>query len=225
MLSPISSSISIDDDQTNSPFSANVRPEDQMMLDAAKSGKKREVEKHLLNSGANINSRDNRGNTGLHLGAQFGHLTIVKTFLDRGVNINTKGFDKNTALIQASFSGETAVVKLLLERGPKIDCVNIYGKTALMVAASNKYPDIVSLLLKHGADENKINGKTGKTARQSVEGKSEDVVRMFDCYKNPETLNKELIKASGEGKARLVGGLITAGADMTILADNSKGAF
>lgn len=222
------SSTSLEDEQTQKAtlFSQNLRTQDLKMLDAAKYGKKRELISLLVNSRADINCRDNRNNTGLHLGAQYGHLAIVETFLDRGVYINTKGFDNNTALIQASFAGETAVVKVLLDwrRRPNIDHANTSGNTALMVAATNGYPDIVSLLLKCGADENKKNRKTGKTARQSVEGKrkGKDVVRMFDCFLNPEILNKELIKAASEGKARLVGGLITAGADMTTLAEDSK---
>ena len=182
---------------------------DQKLIEFAKSGKMREVMSLLVVQEANINSRDLLGNTGLNLSAQYGHLKIVQTFLDRGLDINTTGSENSTALIQASMAGETAVVKLLLDRRADIEHANKSGNTALIEAATNGYPDIASLLLKHGADENTKNRKTGRIAPLSS-----DVVQIFDGYNNPKTLNKKLITAASEGKARLVGGLITAGADM-----------
>ena len=203
---------------------ATLREQDQMMLDCAKYGDDREYELMtlLVHKGANINSRDIYGNTGLHIGAKFGFLKIVETFLDRGLDIDTKGlFDNSTALILASAAGETAVVKLLLSRQANVEYVNKSGKTALTEAAASGYPDIVSLLIKHaGEDEKKVNQITGKITRQTS-----NVVEMLSGFKNPETLNELLIKAAGEGKGRLVSGLITAGADIETRSDGKDTGF
>ena len=212
-----SSSIALSFDEQTAMKYSTLRKQDQMMLDFAKSGKKREMVTLLVHTGANLNSRDITGNTGLHIGAKFGCLKIVETFLDRGLDVDTQGFDNSTALIMASFSGETAVVKLLLSWGPDIEHVNKSGNTALTEAIANGYPDIVSLLVKHGAVDRKENQKTGKLARQST-----CVVEMFNGLRNPANLNELLIKAAGEGKGRLVSGLITAGADMETRSDDGK---
>ena len=57
---PIEAATSDNEDRSSDSEQAQVRLVDQMMLDAAKSGRKREVERQLVNSGADINSRDNR---------------------------------------------------------------------------------------------------------------------------------------------------------------------
>ena len=54
-----------------------------------------------------------------------------------------------------------------------------------------------------------------KTALQLAEEKNnQDVVRILKTGNNKDNLNKEMIAAAGEGRQRLVYGLITLGADL-----------
>lgn len=71
------------------------------------------VVKRLREKGANIDSRDTRGQTPLSKAAESGHEAIVKLLLEKGANIDLSDVDRQTPLSWAAESGHEAVVKLL----------------------------------------------------------------------------------------------------------------
>jgi ankyrin repeat protein len=71
----------------------------------------------LLNSGANVNARNQHGFAALHWAAMNGHLAMVRLLLDGGANINARDGDGWTTLIYAARLGHLAMVRLLLDRG------------------------------------------------------------------------------------------------------------
>ena len=83
-----------------------------------------------------------------------------------------------------------------------------------MYAAENNYPDIVAKLLAKQADVDIVNNKEKTALQVAEENNNQDVVRILKAGNNKDNLNKEVIIAAGEGKQRLVLGLITAGADL-----------
>jgi ankyrin repeat protein len=77
----------------------------------------------LLESGVDVNARDEAGFTPLHDAALAGNTAAVRTLLDHGANVNIRDKDSGaTALYMAATMGREDVVNLLLERGadPKI---------------------------------------------------------------------------------------------------------
>ena len=91
--------------------------------------------------------------------------------------------------------------------------------TALMIAAEQNYPDILCDLLMKGAAFN-LKDDDGKTAIDyaSLEDRA-DVLKVFKVWYNfhwhiPGNLNYEMLEAAKNGQARLVGCLISAGADI-----------
>ena len=105
-------------------------------------------------TGALLNLRtDANGWTALHMAAQEGEDSSIKTLLKReGININAKTSSwGQTALYVAAVAGKISTVKLLLEYKIDIDSKDNVGKTALHGAARDGYVDIVKLLLKKGA--------------------------------------------------------------------------
>ncbi|MBI4823896.1 MAG: ankyrin repeat domain-containing protein [Nitrospirae bacterium] len=69
--------------------------------------------KSLLQHGADVNAKDNNGNTALMYAAVGGHTEIVQTLLNKGANVNAKNNFGNTALIYAVKNGRTEIVSLL----------------------------------------------------------------------------------------------------------------
>jgi ankyrin repeat protein len=78
-----------------------------------------EVVKVLINSGADIESKDNDGRTPLAWASLAGNLAIVELLLGAGVDTQAKGNDGRTPLSRAAFLGKLEVVKVLTVAGAK----------------------------------------------------------------------------------------------------------
>lgn len=86
---------------------------DLELIVAARAGNVKRV-KGLLDSGANVDARDNRGNTALIESAFFKYPDLVKLLLDRGADINARNNAGDMALTEAVRAGHQDVVDLLL---------------------------------------------------------------------------------------------------------------
>jgi hypothetical protein len=127
--------------------------------------------KSLLAEGADVNYRDESGDTVLmdavHLNQP---LELILLLLDEGADVNAKNTNKNyfkeeeSALIYAAGNPHSAsIIKLLLERGANVNIQDGKGRTALMRQAFWGGLEEVKLLLSKGADVN-IKDKNGRTA-------------------------------------------------------------
>lgn len=117
----------------------------------------------LLDHGADINAKNQKGDTALLVAATEGaRPTLFRFLLERGANPNASNADGNTALLQTAArfgpdpdspdpQGEKdaiASIRLLLAHGAGINAKNKAGQTALSLA---KTPAIQAALLKAGA--------------------------------------------------------------------------
>lgn len=116
-----------------------------------------EIAKLSIAHGADINVRNNKGETALMWAIRLRYLEIVKLLLDNGANINTQDNNGGTALMQSSERDNIEIAKMLLEKNLDINTANINGDTALMLAAKNGQKDTVKLLLDNGANINNKN--------------------------------------------------------------------
>jgi ankyrin repeat protein len=114
----------------------------------------------LLDSGANIEARDEEGATPLMRAASYGQTEIFSLLLERGAKVNVRDKQGMTPLIGAACACAIAtmnsthdIMKLLLEKGANVNARARDGKSALMMAAgSPDDPASVRLLLSNGAD-------------------------------------------------------------------------
>ena len=121
---------------------------DIWLLQAAAEGQQ-EVVQWLLYNCAELNSRDENGQTPLSWAAVNGHEAVVKLLLSRD-DVAADSQDKNgqTPLSLAAKNGHEAVVKLLLSRDDVVaDSQNEYGRTPLSWAAKKGHEEVVKLLL------------------------------------------------------------------------------
>ncbi len=130
---------------------ANPAETSRALIDAAKNADRVEVAK-LLDSGADIESRNESGRTVLMLTALRGNSQIVATLLDHGADVRASDPDGMTPLMWAAFGGSGPTVKVLLSRGAEINTKNKKGETALTWArARGSNRAVIDELLKKGA--------------------------------------------------------------------------
>jgi len=107
----------------------------------------------LLESGADVNKRDNNSQTPLCKACKFGHREIVRTLIMFGADVNAKSEENNvTPLFIASGRGYEDIVRLLIEHGASVDEPGGGdGQTSLIAASQQGKNAIVHLLLENCA--------------------------------------------------------------------------
>jgi len=101
----------------------------------------------LIQSGAEVNSKDIRGFTAAHNAAQNGDLVVLKALAEAGADLDVKGGDyQTTPLALAALSGHLEVVKFLTTKGVDLGATDKDGKTALELAREFGRDDIVEFL-------------------------------------------------------------------------------
>jgi ankyrin repeat protein len=104
-----------------------------------------------LNANADVNVRDQSGETPLHNAVKFSSPEILQTLLNSGADVLVKGKLGMTPLHTAVYFGRIKGTQILLNAGSEVDVLNQYGETLLHTARD---PEIVQLLLDAGADVN-----------------------------------------------------------------------
>ena len=125
----------------------------------------------LINSGVDINAKDNSGYTALIWAAKRRNDIVVTQLIKAGADLNVKDNNGETALMIAasygSFGGEN-IVEQLINAGADVNAKDNYGATALIRAIegtgwSSYSATVVKIIINAGADVNARDNK-GKTA-------------------------------------------------------------
>ena len=139
---------------------------DQTPLHLAAEGGFLEAIQILIECNADIEARDNRGQTPLYSGIFNGlgdtRLDVAKFLLAHGAEADTRKNDDSTPLHAASFNGSVKTAQMLLEHGTDIDAQDKEGQTPLHRVVfyliyltdlmAGQFFDVIRLLLEHGAD-------------------------------------------------------------------------
>lgn len=92
-------------------------PETDALLQAARTGHTDTVRSLLTGGRADVNSRDERGNTPLIEAARAGHDDVVQALLVAKADASAKNDEGQTALSVAARGGHDEVVRLLRQAG------------------------------------------------------------------------------------------------------------
>ena len=124
-----------------------------------------EVVDYLLdNNLANIEDKDEKGETVLHIAAIYNN-SKIDYLIGKGADVNAKDVSGNTPLITAAKDysyGMTDVVTTLLNHNADLEAKDLDEMTALHWAAKQGLPSVVELLLEKKANTEAIDN-SGKT--------------------------------------------------------------
>lgn len=117
-----------------------------------------EIIDFLLSKGADINEKDNEGNTPLIESLRPGsNKNTIEYIIEKGADLNLKNNKGDTPLHKACMWTDIDFVKLLIEKGADINATNHIGNTPLHEAVFSENIEAVKLLVIRGADVNAKN--------------------------------------------------------------------
>lgn len=111
-----------------------------------------EVAQYLIESGAELTARTDRGYQPLHAAAQNDHQAIVLMLLAAKAPPSEPNVYGDTPLHLATRFKRLEVVEELLRNGAEVNIANDRGRTPLHLAAGLGRPDLVTLLVENGAE-------------------------------------------------------------------------
>jgi ankyrin repeat protein len=172
-------------------LAAAALPTDAPLIDAARNGDVEAV-RSLLAEGADVNTAQGDGMTGLHWAAEGGHAAVADLLLAAGAAVEARtrvgGY---TPLHLASRSGHGSIANALLDAGadPGVTTTGS-GVTPLhLAAAAFDGADAVSALLRSGAKVDALESSSGQTPLMfaAVYGRAEVVAVLLEHGANPAT--------------------------------------
>ncbi len=110
----------------------------------------------MIAAKADVNARDQFGETPLIYAAVGGRSAAVRLLIDHGAQIEARDDFHRTALIEAATHGYAAVAQTLLSYGASVGRKDLFGRTALMYAAIYDHVPVAKILIAEGADPNEL---------------------------------------------------------------------
>lgn len=137
-----------------------------------------DVAKWLLSSGADVNARDNRGETPLYFAAA-GSRDLVKLLLANKADVNAQDNNGDTPLHEAAYTINKDTAELLIAHKADVNAKDNYGDTPLLMAAINDPTDVAELLLANKADVNARDKGGWTPLRLAASNDNNDMVKLL----------------------------------------------
>lgn len=150
----------------------------------------------LLDRGADIESRNDRGATPLITASGRGNLPLVVLLLEQGARIDAADRDGNTALHEASFQSHPSCVDALLAANAPTTAHNAFGFSPLHQAVRRfwetggesrtdrltRQAQVINELLRHGADPDNRDDAGRTPAALAAENNNGSLRQLFSLY-------------------------------------------
>jgi ankyrin repeat protein len=191
---------------------------DQQLLRAASAGNLSEVEAALQKQ-ANVNAREEFGDTALNHAAGNGHVEVVKRLLEAGADIENKGGADLTPLMNAALVREPSaayfdIVQLLLDRGALVS-QDLLSSVQLRIN-----------ILEENADAGMVNPEAVEAWTWFLKFLQLAQIRQLrPKLEHPSAADAQLLKAADEGQLDDLAAAIRAGANVNVSDDQDISAL
>jgi ankyrin repeat protein len=147
----------------------------------------KDITKLLLDNGADIHAKNNKGQTALECACLIGNCQVIETLINYGDDINQKTTDGATPLLimcNTVYTEYTNIVKLMVEHGANVNATDTNKLTPLMRICdfegyyNNEKFEVIKFLLDNGSNVN----ATSKDGRSAME-------HFKESYKNLKKSN------------------------------------
>jgi len=127
----------------------------------------------LIAKGADINQRDESGQTALF---HVDNTRQIELLVARGADLEAVDNDGETTLMRFAGGGRDDVTAAMIAHGAKIHAVDKSGRTALLHAAHHGSFECALLLIRHGADVHHVDndGRTALHLAAMIDGPGHD---------------------------------------------------
>jgi len=175
----------------------------------------------FIDNGTEINSRNDKLETPLHLSSLNGHLQIVEYLVNHGADVNLENNRYETPLHFSSLNGHFQIVEYLVNHGTRVNCKNDNQETPLHLSSLNGHFQIVEYLVNHGADVNFENNRYETPLHlSSLNGHFQIVEYLVNhgAIVNSKNIEQEtpLHLSSLNGHLQIVEYLVNHGADVNL---------
>ena len=134
---------------------------DEYYLECARFGELKDLKEAMkeADKSFDVNIKDFRGNTALHMACANGHIEMVKYLINTlHVDINIKNSSNNTPLGWAALNGQKEIVKILLANNADYENKNSQGKTPSEIAYDTGNFEISEMIVQKEIESNKDMG-------------------------------------------------------------------
>lgn len=145
-----------------------------------------------------IELKDHRNRTALHLAVEGQQLEAVKFLIENGANVNADKGKGWTPLFYAAWIGNKDISEYLIINGANIEVNENAHSKPLAVASEFGHLEVVKLLLKYGADVNGKGNFRNYTALHDSYKHYEITKLLLDSGANPNTLTENYTNNQGE---------------------------
>ncbi|MFC1493132.1 ankyrin repeat domain-containing protein [candidate division KSB1 bacterium] len=192
------------------------------IFEAARKGKKKDVESFLEKDPDLVSAKDENGNTPLHFAVYNGKDEIVELLILKNAAIDVLNHSGSAPLHMAVIRRDRRIIELLCDKGADIEVKNAYGRTPLlMVARDIGDENLARMLIEAGSDINAIDNYNETPIVLTAWRGNEKLVNLFldngaDIPVAGENSKKLLIYSADKNLERLFIALNEKRADLTI---------
>ena len=200
----------------------------QELFDALKNNDLPKVKTLLKDNPQLLSSRDESGNTPLHLAVRQKQNETISYLLSEGADVNCANTNQFTPLHLSSNLGSLEITRLLIENGADVRLADYQLYTPLHYAAANGFNDVAAILVKSGAPPEAKNtyGRTPLLLCARERGTPE-IARLLieagaDMNVKDRFKSTPLELAAWRGYKEIVGVLIDKGAEIPVTGHRAR---
>lgn len=186
------------------------------------------LEMLLRHSDANIEARDNLGDTALAVATYFAKPDAVRLLVNSGASVDARDNDGNSPLHHAAHKDLPELVRFLVDHNADVEARNSSQETPLLVAIEEGNIRIVRLLEELDADLRPVDDCGNSALHAAVESASKSMVqfclwRRYDTEAANKWGQTPLSTAAENGYHEIVALLLDHGADLETEASSESG--